>query len=202
MTSKMCATTALFSGVDARRRTRCAPWGSQGSAWEPAARCRGRHSTARPHRPCSRGSPPPRSCRTDNRVFIVPSAPFTEIDSGRNGNGNPPRPDASQSSPLSTSSRGAQLIQDLVLVAQTGVARSSCSITGSFGSCHQPSHLEHQIVHRRERVVDLAHLGAAAHGAVGLAAALAAADGRDGLDDVARLDAAWRPRPCRRPPAA
>ena len=53
----------------------------------------------------------------------------------------------------------------------------------------QPQLLRHQVVHLGQRIVQLQHVKAAAHGAVRLAAALAAADGSDVLDDIASLDA-------------
>ena len=46
-----------------------------------------------------------------------------------------------------------------------------------------------EIVHGSESVVELERIGAAAHGGIRLAAALAAADGGDGADDIARADA-------------
>mgnify|MGYP000624594269 CR=1 FL=1 len=54
----------------------------------------------------------------------------------------------------------------------------------------QSQFFRYEIVHDGQRVIDLEHLTAAAHGGVRLAAALAADDGRNILDDIARLDAA------------
>lgn len=80
-------------------------------------------------------------------------------------------------------------------------------IAGSFGinggsSCGILLHFPcHEIIQCSQRVVQLEEVAAAAHGAVGLTAALAAADGAHVLDQIAgRASGTAAPHPDPRPP--
>ena len=58
MTSKHVGHHGAVVRRDLRARSRCAPWAPPGSVPAPAARCRKRRSTARPHTPCCEGISP------------------------------------------------------------------------------------------------------------------------------------------------